>query len=283
MALYIKFAEKRIEDREFVRFTTAFSIFNVIFSFLNKEKTYLTFFDESPIPSLSEKIENYEFEVGLIEKLRKSINSTSGFEIRFKTNVRDDGQILFVFTLLPNKYAFRHDVLLEIRSNGLIKKFMDIEKYIPNFRNELNDKIKRFNELKKKEILKIDRAIISVDGKDLHSFNDYHFFYSRNPENLLIEHFFLSKILRKHLLMGNKSKFAKELVDNDSFAILIDSLAQRNAVGLVAGSISVIPSSPKNMNEFSSELIAKLERIAEKFPTKDELTQEIEKVAKDTT
>jgi len=274
MPLYIKFAEKKrfVGKKQFVRFDTAYSIFNTILGFLDKTNAKFILFDDFPYPSITDKLETFDLEFGLLEKIRDKISDRTGFEIKFETK-KDDKVILFAFTLVPDRYNLHYDALLEIIPNGYIKRFMDIEKYIPTFRKRVKEELEKYNLKKDTDILLIDKAIVSTDGKEIHSFDEYSFFYSRNPEELITELTSLSKTLKDHLYYADKDRVAKEIIGHNRFVLLLDTLATKNAVSISAGSISVIPTNSNNMSKFSDEVIKKLEKYVKIHPTKTSIRQ----------
>ena len=282
MPLYIKFGEKRglVEPKRkyYVRFDTAYSIFSTIFNFIEKKDLKFTLFEDYPIPSISDKVETFDLNVGLIEKintLRDELRYNSGFEITFDHEINDK-IIHFIFTLLPNgEQSVHYDALLEVRPNGYVRTFMDVEKYIPDFRKIVKERTKKYNESKEKDVLYIDKAIISSDGKEIHSFNFYKFFYSRNAEGLITELIALSKFLKAHLLFADKERFAKEILGFNRFLLLMDTIANKKAISVSGGSITLIPDKTNSMSEFSSEIIKRLETFVEKaYPTTRKKYQE---------
>lgn len=278
MPFYIKLAEKRIENRLVVRFATALFILNVLFNFLDKTDEKFLLFEDFPLPSISNKLNNFTLEIGLLDKIKEEINESSGFELSFNAKINNKF-IPFVFTLLPSKYSTHSDMLLEVVPNGFINSFIDVEKYIPNFRSNMKERIKKYNLDKNKNTLYIDRAIISVEGKEIHSFDTYKFFYARKPEHLIIEFVSISKKLKNSLLFADKNRFAKEIVNYDKFLLLMDSVASKNAIDISGGSITVVPKGEDNMVEFSSELTDKLEKFVEAvYPTKDEINENLNKI-----
>jgi hypothetical protein len=284
MPLYIKFGDKRklSRKRELVRLDTAYSIFSSLFNFIEKDDKSFTIFENVPFPSITNRYESFNLETGLIEKTKSitaKIDNSTGFEIKFVGNVENIG-ISFVYTLLPAKYSFHYDALLEIIPNGYVSKFIEIDRYIPHFRSILEERIKKYNSDKDEDILHIEKAIISTDGKEIHSFNDYKFFYSRNPENFINELIGISKHLKERLYHADKKRFAKELIGYNTFLLFTSSIANKHSVNVSGGSITIIPENEKNMSNFSTEIVRRLEKVADLYPTKEDYRKCLEEAIK---
>ena len=281
MPLYIKLAEKKVENRLVERFAAALFILNELFSFLDKSDKKFLLFEDFPFASISDKLKTFDLEIGMLNKIKEEINESTGFELTFSSKIGNKS-IPFVFTLLPSKYSTHSDILLEIIPNGFINRFIEVEKYVPNFRSNITGRIKKYNSSKDKKRLYVDRAIISIEGKEIHSFDEYKFFYARKPEHLIIELVSISKKLKNNLLFADKNRFAKEIVNYDKFLLLMDSVANKNAIDISGGSITVVPKGENNMAEFSSELTEKLEQFVEAvYPTKDEINENLNKIFTD--
>jgi hypothetical protein len=253
--------EKKKSNIHFNRISNAVKIFNTIFSFLSIKDTQITVFEVDPFPSFKGYLEKMPMELSS-EKLKLAVEKSTapddlGIEISSTLHF-DGGSIPILFTLLPLNRSNYHDVVFEFIPNGNVKEFMDIQKYIGDFRNKLVESIERYHSNIKKEdaatTLKINKAFISTDTITQHDIDNYKLFYSREQYEIIIELFSkISDQAKERLTLANRNKVADTLIGNFYAFNTISKIATNSSIDMRGGSIIIIPEKDNSMKEFAQK------------------------------
>ena len=168
MALNIKFSNAGKSDLIFNRFKSAIKFFNIFSKKIKLSKDEVILFYGDP----SDQIKCVANDFGIIEKeirtqLKKQPNSEYiGLIIKGKIII-DKMIFSYYYELNPKILSNKenYDIRLEILPNKYAEIFEDLIKFIPNFKDIILDRIKKYND-DSKEILTIKRAILSKSGDE---------------------------------------------------------------------------------------------------------------------
>src|SRR3989344_565151 len=270
MALYIKFQNKRIEEKDFNRFRSAFKFFKTLDNVFKTKELKVSLFLGTPLDE-SYPLLNYDF--GVLEtEFRKELTDSQmapkiGFNIDGIIEV-EKKQFRFSYTLHPRILCFnseRFDVRMEIMPNNHAELFEDLTWHIPDLKKRIMERIKEYNSTTSTAEYEIKRAVMSKAGDEYENIANWDYFYSLDPNYFLTKIIDSNAELKDRLSFGNKQKFAQSILDNQDFAFLLSELSQDNRVSIVSASITIIPETEDSMKLFISEISQKLTIVAKEL------------------
>lgn len=235
MPLYISLERKRT-NIYYNRLFTAINLFSMLFGFLSPRNAEVSPFEIDPFTGERERIPLALSLETIKHRFDKVQNKQEfGIEISSTLNFKE-GYVPIVFTLLPYDQNSHYDILLEIVPNARIRKFMDIEAYIPNFRNNLVENIIKYNKIfddskNNDGLIRINKSFISIEDSVLHNMDNYQLFYSKEPNDLVNELFsFTSEEAKERLTLANRDKLATTLIENTYAFGAMNKLATDNNI-----------------------------------------------------
>jgi len=290
MGLYISL-KKKAKDEDFNRFRSAFCIFDDLFKSINVKNINIAFYKDYPIPELNKDFKRVKFEFGLLEsyfrnKLKELEEESikAGFEIEADLFLGDKNFKL-IYELFPRNKSKYYDIRIGLLPNGYVEDLEDIEEFYPNFREYLFKRIINYNdvELKKdKHLFLIKRALISDHKKEFHSIDEWSFFYSKEPEELINNLSYGDKEIRERLLYANRDKFAEFLKNLNEFILKMYDYAEESQVIIKNGSIALIPKNQNSMKDFVGKLREKVGMsVKSVYPNKEDLEKQVRKIFSD--
>lgn len=280
--------KKRGEELDFNRFRSGFHLFHDLLLSIPKNKSNIVFYEDMPLQEFNKDFKRIEFDFGLLEsvfrdKLQQLGSSSlrAGFEIESNIKIRNKNFTL-VFNFLPRNRSKYYDIRIEILSNGYANIFEDLERFYPKFRKYILERIRFYNEKAmktNKKLFTINKAVMSDHKKEFHNIDSWRFFYSKEPENFIINLYYGNKDLQERLLYANRDKFAEELKNLNKFTFTVIEYAKEAQVELKEGSIAIIPKNEESMKIFIEKLREKVASAAKKiYPTKEEVQRSLESV-----
>lgn len=291
MALYIALKEKKIRDKDYYRFKSAFHTFHDLLLNLKVRESKIAFYEHAPLDELNPNFERKNFSFGILEsdyrnRLKKlddeSINA--GFLIESKLYVQNRSFDI-VFEVYPRSNSQYYDIRIEILSNGYANSFEDLEKYIPSLRKKILDRIRIYNgDVEKKDKSKdrlflIRKAVMSTFREEFHSIDKWKFFYSKDSSEIVNQLSYGYPELRDRLAFANRDKFARLLDESDNFYFKMAEFAQNAQVEVEGGSIAIIPKDEEAMQQFIFSLRKKVyEAAKELFPKESDSINKVNKI-----
>lgn len=123
---------------------------------------------------------------------------------------------------------------------------------------------------------------MSEHNKEYHSIDNWAFFYSKEPEELINNLSYGNKELSERLSYANRAKFAEVLKNLNQFVIKMFEYAKESNVVIKEGSLALIPENPKSMQKFVDKLRGKVSEAARKmYPNEKEVQNYLETIFSD--
>ncbi len=291
MGLYISL-KRKVKEEDFNRFKSAFYIFDELFKAFMVKNISIAFYKDYPLSEVDKDFKRINFDFGLLEssfrgKLKElSIESMrAGFEIEADVILKDK-EFRLVYELFPRNKSKYYDIRIGLLPNVYAKDLEDIENFFPKFREYIFEKILQYNnevELKRhKNLFLIRRALMSDHKKEFHSIEEWNFFYSKEPEELINNLSYGDKDMRERLLYANRDKFAEFLKNLNQFVMKMYDYAEQSKVIIKEGSIAIIPKNQESMKEFVGKLKEKVSLSVKKnYPNEKELERNVTKIFSD--
>jgi len=288
MGLYISLNRKRKEE-DLSRFKSGFFIFDILFKALKVRNANIVFYENYPVPELNKDFKRVKFEFGLLESsFRKKIKELgfnsliAGFEIEADL-ILDDKKFKLIYELFPRNKSQSYDLRIGILDNGYADDLEDIEKFYPQLRHYIFERILKYNEevesKKNNNLFSIRRALISDHKKEFHNIDEWSFFYSKQPEDFINNLSYGNKEIRERLLYANRDKFAEFLKNMNQFVMKMYDYAEQSEVLIKEGSIAIIPKDQKSMKQFIGKLRNKVGMSIKKvYPNEAELERDLKKI-----